>query len=149
MGILSFMKNVGTKIFRPDQAKEEKEAALSEYLMKFNLRSAGVTSSVNDGVVTLTGTVDSELEKQRIIATVGNIDDVESVDDQIVVDAGEVVSGSVRMYEVKSGDTLSKISEEMYGDASLYGMIFEANKPMLDDVDKIYPGQRLVIPAKG
>ena len=48
---------------------------------------------------------------------------------------------------VKSGDTLSKIAKEAYGDANAYMKIFEANKPMLKDPNKIYPGQMLRIPA--
>ncbi len=50
--------------------------------------------------------------------------------------------------EVKSGDTLSKIAKEAYGDANAYMQIFEANKPMLSNPDKIYPGQMLRIPPK-
>ena len=50
--------------------------------------------------------------------------------------------------EVKSGDTLSKIAKEAYGDANAYMKIFEANKPMLSNPDKIYPGQMLRIPAQ-
>ncbi len=52
-----------------------------------------------------------------------------------------------KTYTVKSGDTLSKIAKEFYGDANKYQQIFEANKPMLKDPDKIYPGQMLRIPA--
>ena len=46
-----------------------------------------------------------------------------------------------------SGDTLSAISKKYYGDANKYNVIFEANKPMLSDPNKIYPGQKLRIPA--
>ena len=49
-------------------------------------------------------------------------------------------------YTVVSGDTLSKIAKEQYGNAMKYPVIFEANKPMLTDPDKIYPGQVLRIP---
>jgi nucleoid-associated protein YgaU len=49
-------------------------------------------------------------------------------------------------YTVKKGDYLSKIAKEVYGDASKYNVIFEANKPMLKDPDLIYPGQVLRIP---
>lgn len=49
-------------------------------------------------------------------------------------------------YEVKKGDTLSKIAREFYGDAKLYTKIFEANRDILSDPDKIRPGQRLRIP---
>ena len=51
-----------------------------------------------------------------------------------------------KFYTVKSGDTLSKISKEFYGDANRYNGIFEANRPMLEHPDKIYPGQVLRIP---
>ena len=50
------------------------------------------------------------------------------------------------MYTVKSGDSLSKIAQEMYGNGD-YMKIFEANKPLLSDPNKIYPGQMLRIPA--
>jgi nucleoid-associated protein YgaU len=53
---------------------------------------------------------------------------------------------SSRFYTVQSGDTLSKIAREFYGSASKYPVIFEANKPMLANPDRIYPGQVLRIP---
>jgi len=51
-----------------------------------------------------------------------------------------------KTYTVEKGDTLSKIAKAMYGNANKYPVIFEANKPMLKDPDKIYPGQVLRIP---
>ena len=52
-----------------------------------------------------------------------------------------------RYYTVVSGDTLSAIAKKQYGNANDYMKIFEANKPMLSNPDKIYPGQLLRIPA--
>jgi nucleoid-associated protein YgaU len=49
-------------------------------------------------------------------------------------------------YEVKSGDNLSKISKNFYGDANEYMRIFYANRDKLNDPDKIQVGQKLVIP---
>ena len=49
-------------------------------------------------------------------------------------------------YVVKKGDSLSKIAEEFYGDKMLYPKIFEANRHLLSDPDKIKPGQKLRIP---
>ena len=49
-------------------------------------------------------------------------------------------------YEVKSGDNLSKISKQFYGDASEYMRIFYANRDKLNDPDKIQVGQKLNIP---
>lgn len=51
-----------------------------------------------------------------------------------------------RTYTVKSGDSLSKIAKEYYGNASQYTKIFEANRDKLSDPNKIQPGQELVIP---
>ena len=53
-----------------------------------------------------------------------------------------------RTYTVVSGDSLSKIAKHHYGDANKYNAIFEANRPMLSHPDKIYPGQKLRIPAQ-
>jgi len=50
-------------------------------------------------------------------------------------------------YTVKSGDTLSKISQQFYGNANRYMKIFDANKDQLKDPDRIQPGQVLKIPA--
>jgi LysM repeat protein len=54
---------------------------------------------------------------------------------------------STRTYKVQSGDTLSKIAKEFYGDASKYQRIFEANRDKLENPDKIRAGQELVIPS--
>lgn len=49
-------------------------------------------------------------------------------------------------YVVKKGDTLSRIAEEFYGDPTLYPRIFDANRDVLVDPNRIKPGQRLRIP---
>ncbi|MDS9466252.1 LysM and BON domain-containing protein [Paracoccus sp. MBLB3053] len=51
-------------------------------------------------------------------------------------------------HTVQKGETLSAIAQEYLGKASRYPEIFEANKPMLSDPDKIYPGQMLRIPQE-
>ena len=62
----------------------------------------------------------------------------------ITIDASLPVP--TRTYVVKSGDTLSKIAKEFYGDAGQYMKIFKANGDKLTDPDKIKVGQELVIP---
>lgn len=55
---------------------------------------------------------------------------------------------ATKIYEVVSGDSLSKIAKREYGDAKLWTRIFEANKDILKDPNKIFPGQKLKIPPQ-
>jgi len=60
---------------------------------------------------------------------------------------GAAASGGMQTYTVKSGDTLSKIAQQYYGDSGQYMRIFEANRDKLKDPDKIQVGQQLTIPS--
>ena len=53
----------------------------------------------------------------------------------------------MQTYTVKFGDTLSKISKQIYGTSTHYLKIFEANLGELEDPNKIMPGQTLKIPT--
>lgn len=155
MGLFSFIKGVGEKVFGHKETPAEKQQKVVDHLNKFGLLQPGVSVAVSeDDKVTLSGQVDSLDARKRLIATVANIDGIEGVDDQLVVVIKEQVvpveqveaAPEKQFYQVKSGDNLSKIAKEVYGDANKYPLIFEANKPMLSHPDKIYPGQTLVIP---
>ena len=50
-------------------------------------------------------------------------------------------------YTIQSGDSLSKIAKQFYGDAGKYMIIFEANKDIIKDPNSIFPGQVIRIPA--
>ena len=56
-------------------------------------------------------------------------------------------STAAKIYEVVSGDSLSKIAKREYGNASDWNRIYDANRDILSDPNKIYPGQKLKIPA--
>jgi nucleoid-associated protein YgaU len=99
--------------------------------------------------------VETQADREKVVLAIGNTPGVGRVDDQLTVlaavdDEGEVVEEEEEivavMYTVKKGDTLSAIAKAHYGNANKYPVIFEANKPMLQDPDKIYPGQVLRIP---
>ena len=100
----------------------------------------------DDDTVTVFGTVDSQSDKEKIVLALGNVAGVSAVDDRLLVDKPEP---EATFYEVKRGDSLSKIAKAHYGDAMKYKQLFEANQPMLKDPNKIYPGQVLRIPAIG
>ena len=145
MSIFSFVKEAGEKLIdllTPGNANASEQ--LKEHISKVGLGNPNVQASVDGDKVTVTGEVGSQEEKEKILLAVGNIAGVGSVDDQITV-TGPVVKAATFVTVVK-GDTLSAISLRVYGDANKYQKIFEANKPMLKDVNKIYPGQSLRIP---
>ncbi|MHC8356343.1 peptidoglycan-binding protein LysM [Pseudomonas sp. LB3P81] len=143
MSIFSFVKEAGEKLIdllTPGNANEQ----LKEHISKVGLGNPNVQATVDGDKVSVIGEVASQEEKEKILLAVGNIAGVGSVDDQITV-TGPVVTAATFVTVVK-GDTLSAISLRVYGDANKYQKIFEANKPMLKDVNKIYPGQSLRIP---
>jgi len=146
MSIFSFVREAGEKILdliTPDNANADE--VLKAHVSKVGLGNPTIQTEVDDGTVIIKGEVSSQSEKEKIITALGNIEGVEKVDDQMTVSAGGESTPS-RFETVQKGDTLSAISKRVYGDANKYQKIFDANKPMLKDVNKIYPGQVLRIP---
>ena len=94
--------------------------------------------------IVLKGKAKTRAEAEKAILAAGNTPGVGEVESQIDIEDEPEQSN---FYTVKSGDTLSKIAKDFYGDAMKYPVIFEANTPMLSDPDKIYPGQTLRIPT--
>lgn len=60
--------------------------------------------------------------------------------------AAPTPTATQRTHTVAKGDTLSGIAQQVYGRASAWNLIYEANRNVLDDPDRIYPGQVLAIP---
>ena len=150
MGLISFIKNAGSKLFKSEVKREEDKANLIyEHIKKFGFDVSNVTVAVDNEKVVLSGKVDTLSNKNKIIVTAGNVEGISTVEDHLLVMAPAPVTPPApekKFYTVKKGDYLSKIAKEVYGDAKKYNIIFEANKPMLKDPDLIYPGQVLVIP---
>jgi len=71
---------------------------------------------------------------------------VQKVAEAGIEEAGTDEPPEANFYTVQPGDSLSKIAKAQYGNAMKYMVIFEANKPMLSNPDKIHPGQTLRIP---
>lgn len=154
MGLFSFLKRAGSGALKEKEAAAKAEAEKAAKAYKNKLLADIVSSSgikvedlvvdLNDDVVTVSGVTNSQADKEKIVLALGNVDGVSAVDDRITV---EVVEPPAVFYEVKSGDSLSKISKAHYGDAMKYMEIFEANQPLLKDPNNIYPGQVLRIPT--
>jgi nucleoid-associated protein YgaU len=149
MGLMSFFKGVGEKLFGKTEAEiadktpELKASALLAHVQGLGLEFKALTVKINGDTVTISGEVETQEQAEKIALAVGNVEGVEAVDNQMVV---STPAPEARYHTVEKGDSLSKIAKEMYGDPMKYPAIFEANKPMLKDPDLIYPGQVLRIP---
>jgi len=158
MGLIDFMKGAGAKIFGTDEptgptpeevaakkaaAEEKAGAALENVVRKMNIPVAELDVKFSKGLATVKGKTETQSTAEKAVLAVGNVNGVSQVDNQI-----EVINQEPEAvyYTVQSGDYLSKIAKAQYGNASKYNIIFEANQPMLEHPDKIYPGQVLRIP---
>ncbi|WP_434678960.1 peptidoglycan-binding protein LysM [Pseudomonas sp. R1-18] len=147
MSVFSFLKEAGEKILdaiTPGNANADE--VLKKHIFEIGLGNPNIQTTVDGDTVTVTGEVASQEEKEKILLALGNIEGVEKVDDQLTVAAGAPAAAEAKFVVVEKGDTLSAISKRVYGDPNKYQKIFDANKPMLKDVNKIYPGQTLRIP---
>ena len=163
MGLLSFIKDAGEKLFggSPAQAAPAQAsapaaapnvaelnakagAAIQTYIEQQNLglTNLAVTFDGASGTVTLAGNAPSQDAAEKAGLAAGNVASVANVDNGLQFPAGT----ASQYHDVVRGDTLSAIAKQYYGDANKYPKIFEANKPMLSDPNKIYPGQKLRIP---
>ncbi|WP_299249199.1 peptidoglycan-binding protein LysM [uncultured Lacinutrix sp.] len=159
MGLFSFIKNAGAKVFgigKTDaeeaaeavaaELKVEEAAArkLEETIRDLDLKVEGLSVHIDDDAATISGLAYDQATREKAILVVGNSNGIATVDDKMTV---EHVEPEAQFHTVVSGDTLGKIAKKFYGNAMKYPVIFEANKPMLEHPDKIYPGQVLRIPA--
>lgn len=152
MGIFSFIKNAGAKVFGIGKTTEEetaeKSAKLVDAVNNLELTVDNLSINIEDDKATVSGEASDLATKEKVILVVGNTNGIASVEDNMTVVEVEVIEEAemAQFHTVVSGDTLGKIAKEFYGDAMKYPVIFEANKPMLSHPDKIYPGQVLRVP---
>jgi nucleoid-associated protein YgaU len=167
--LLDFAKDVGKKLFTSDA-----EAAMNihAHIEANNPGVKALNVLYDDGCVTLKGWADSQAAKEKCILMAGNVEGVERVEaDMLEVDEPRVVTSTAaeqapeasapeapaaaeaaspaeetRFYVIQRGDTLWKIASEAYGNGARYTEIVEANREVIEDPDKIYPGQKIRIP---
>ena len=152
MGLFDFIKSAGRKLNPGQEAQEIKDLltrSLSGQISNLNVSWA-------DGTAKVFGVATSHAAKEKAVLLAGNHDGVEKVDDQITVaqttlaqDAASVQATQVaasEFYTIEKGDSLSKIAGEKMGDTGKWKALFDANKEVIEDPDKIYPGQRIRIP---
>ena len=170
MGIFDSIKNAfGSK----DEPEADITIGPSQMLRNAGLDPKRLKFEFGTGSIAVSGEIADEADRQKILDVLTGAPGISTVQDNMTVAApapaaaptetpevpeapqagaaGEEASATAeddapKTYTVQSGDTLWKISEEMYGKGSKYMKIFEANTDLLENPDRIFPGQKLVIP---
>ncbi len=145
MSLFNFAKKMGEKLFGNEEEAPQK---IQERINKNNPGVEGVEVRLENGKAILSGKAKDVASVEKAVLIAGNVQGVESVESQIEAPKAEEQKAVSEFYEIQSGDNLSKIAKKYYGDASKYNDIFEANREVILDVDKIYPGQQIRIPAQ-
>ncbi|MEJ2256705.1 MAG: peptidoglycan-binding protein LysM [Woeseiaceae bacterium] len=145
MGLFDFARDIGRQLFNTDA--EAADNIKQDLEIKFSgLEDLDV--DYDDGVCTVSGQCPNEATRDRVVLVAGNVKGVEKVvaDNLTFPEPKPEEKEKFEVYEIVSGDTLGEIAERYYGKASLYHRIHEANKELIPDPNKIYPGQKIKIP---
>lgn len=146
MGLFDFVKDVGRQVFDTDAEAADN---IKEHL---EIKTSGLSNlevDFDDGVATICGDCTSAALREQAILIAGNIKGVEKVvadDLRAPEPKPEEPEEKAEIYEIVSGDTLGGIAKKYYGKAGAYMKIFEANRDIISDPNKIYPGQKIRIP---
>ena len=172
MSLFGFVKDIGRTLFNKDA---EAAAAIKKHIEASNPGVTDLKVTFDHGIVGLDGECASAEGFQKCVLMAGNVKGVADVYTsglKVKADAPDIVSSppaavpvssaaatvapaqqvapqtkvEVEYYLIKSGDNLSKIAKQFYGNANLYPKIFEANKEVIEHPDKIFPGQKIRIP---
>lgn len=141
MGLFSFVKDAGKSLFGRAEASEAQVDTLKKEVDSLGLDTTGLEISMEGATVKISGAPVSQEMKEKVIVALGNVEGVAAVDDA-------ATGAEMKTYTVAKGDSLWAISSKTLGSGARYNEIFEANRPMLSDPDKIYPGQVLRIPSE-
>lgn len=143
MGLFGFVKELGKKLFSSEAEAAEK---IEQSIGAENPGVEDLAVTYEDGVVNISGKAESAEAMEKAVLMAGNVKGVTEVKiDQL--DAPEPAA-DVEYYTIESGDSLSKIAKQFYGNAMDYPKLFEANREVIKDPDLIYPGQKIRVPAK-
>lgn len=143
MGLFDFAKGVGHKLFGQD---EEAADSIKAHIEADNPGIENLEVTFTEGLVEVSGDPESQAALEKAVLMAGNVRGV----GEVRVDSAKPLEqiGKVEFYVIKSGDTLSGIAKTFYGKAMDYPRIFEANREVIKDPDKIYVGQKIRIPLQ-
>ncbi len=142
MGLFDFAADLGRKLFGKDDDPAEE---IKKHIEEDNPGIENLDVAYNDGVVTIKGKADDPAALEKAVLMAGNVKGVERVEAE--VEAPPVVE-TTEYYVIQKGDTLWAIASKYYGSGAKYTLIVDANKEVIKDADKIFPGQKIRIPKE-
>ena len=141
MGLFDFAINMGKKLFG---VGEDPATKIKQEIEASNPGIQNLNVDFKDGKVNLSGDAASAEAMEKAVLIAGNVQGVSEVNaDQV---KAPPQTGKVDYYVIQQGDSLSAIAKKFLGDANAYPKIFEANREVIQDPNKIYPGQKIRIP---
>lgn len=144
MGLFDFIGDIGKKIF---SKAEDASDAVTKHIAEDNPGIDNIEVTVKDGVANIQGSAVSAMALEKAILMAGNVAGITSVQaDSVTIQNGETLAGDDEFYVIQKGDTLWKIAEKTYGNGAKYTAIVDANKEVIKDADKIFPGQKIRLP---
>ncbi len=143
MSLFGFAKNIGRKVIGKESEADEK---VREFLEADNPGINNLGVKVNGDIVELTGDTEDPDALEKAVLMAGNIEGIADV--KVAGVKAPPIKQDVEYYEIRAGDTLSKIAQQFYGDANAYPAIFEANRQVIKDPNLIFVGQKIRIPKR-
>lgn len=144
MGLFDFAADIGKKLFNK---AEDASKAVTEHIAEDNPGLENVNVIVENGTAKISGAASTAMAVEKAVLMAGNIAGITNVNiDDVVISSGETLGGDDEFYVIEKGDTLWKIAEKAYGNGAKYKAIVEANKEVIKDENKIFPGQKIRIP---
>lgn len=154
MSLFGFAKDIGRRLFNRD---EEAAGKIKEHILAHNPGVENLEVTYENGIVGLAGNCTNKDAFQKCVLMAGNVQGVIDVyatglvpyvDPAAPPKVAEIVEPEELYYVIEKGDTLWKIAARFLGSGNRYPEIFEANREVILDPDKIFPGQKIRIPAK-
>lgn len=144
MSLFDFAADIGKKVFGIGDANASEQ--IKEAIESNNPGVTDLTVDLDDDVCTLSGNCESQAAKEKVVLMAGNMKGVGSVNGDGLVHPASDEAANVDYYTIESGDTLWAIADKFLGNGAKYTEIFEANREVIEDPDKIFPGQKIRIP---
>lgn len=144
MGLFDFAANIGRKLFNKE---EDASKAVTEHLNEDNPGVENVQVTVENGIASLTGVAATAAAVEKAVLMAGNVEGISEVKiDGVQIANGENIANDDEFYVIQKGDTLWAIATKAYGNGAKYKAIVDANKEVIKDENKIFPGQKIRIP---